>query len=246
VNETPSMQARGAKAFTLIELLVVIAIIAILASLLLPALSSARESARRAACVNNERQILLGLALYADSYGGYLPTQASVATDWSGLLTNIIRNTSIFRCPSDENGRRFGGSWRSYAVNSGKWTYAEPAVAGCGYKCPWPVTALGLPSITSGAGTSKLNDVPAQVFLFTENLGIDASTGPGASGAVVGVSELEGMDAVASTAHKNLGGNYGFGDGHVEFLTPSYINQWRADTDYTGQSIQNGDPWKWK
>ena len=37
------------------------------------------------------------------------------------------------------------------------------------------MTALGLPSITSGAGTAKLSDVPAQVFLFTENLGIDSS-----------------------------------------------------------------------
>ena len=58
--------------FALIELLIVIAIIAILAALLLPALQSAKDMARRAQCTNQLSQIMKARYLYASDYNGYI------------------------------------------------------------------------------------------------------------------------------------------------------------------------------
>ena len=96
------MKTRKGREFTLIELLVVIAIIGILASMLLPALSMARESARKIACTNNLKQIGLSLRLYSNVYNDQYPDDNGNPRGGLGKLAQqgFLENTKIFTCPS--------------------------------------------------------------------------------------------------------------------------------------------------
>lgn len=91
--------------FTLVELLVVIAIISVLASLLLPVLGRAREAARQAACMSNQRQVFLAHNFYSDDNDDAYLTER---VDDNGasrpyhltLIPHAGDNQNVFRCPS--------------------------------------------------------------------------------------------------------------------------------------------------
>ncbi|MES2464016.1 MAG: DUF1559 domain-containing protein [Armatimonadota bacterium] len=122
-------------AFTLIELLVVIAIIAILAAILFPVFAQAREKARQAACLSNEKQIALGIMMYTADYDETLPSSwmgngvatSAVGIDqsvgpaytWQYMILPYTKNDGIFTCPSN----RFTAPENLYSI-----FYGTPAV----------------------------------------------------------------------------------------------------------------------
>ncbi len=116
----------GRKGFTLIELLVVIAIIVILAAILFPVFARARENARRTNCLSNQKQIALGMMMYAQDYDERLvANEYTVTVHWPFLIEPYVKNFQVFRCPSVHTPVGFSTtSYRQY------WsTYALPGTA---------------------------------------------------------------------------------------------------------------------
>jgi len=92
------------RAFTLVELLVVIAIIGVLVALLLPAVQSARESARRTQCMNNMKQLVTAIMVYHDAYKYYPPGHTGWGTtpqtdyqhSWMTLLLPFVEEQALY------------------------------------------------------------------------------------------------------------------------------------------------------
>jgi len=202
-NCLQSGHSSAAGAFTLIELLVVIAIIAILASMLLPALSKAKESAKRITCVNDMRQLGLSELMFADdNEGRFTPRQAPY---WPDRLLSYYVNSNILHCPNDipENSR-------SYIINGWNDYFAEVLVTNFDQYMSYQI-ADGIPE-------SAIRE-PSETIVFGEKLStsrhmhMDYYQGSG--------NDIEQIDQTRHNAGAGTasgGSDFTFADGSVRLL----------------------------
>ncbi len=177
-----------------------IAIIAILAAILFPVFAKAREKARQTACLSNEKQIMLGVLMYAQDYDEMFPAvrfivSATQVDFYPALIMPYIKNTQLFQCPSR----------------------SDVGIAGWGpgsfYPCGYGVSCL-----TFGVSMAAVKR-PSEVISLGEIGGApygDGRINPCNSGG--GSTCGAEYGAISPDFRHNEGMNFGFTDGHVKWL----------------------------
>ena len=233
----------GPRGFTLIELLVVVAIIAILAAMLLPALARAREMGRRTACLNNLKELGLGMMLYIDDYDGVYPPHRYMGEDrgrrrelaWVHAVEAYTKSRQLPRCPNLKIEKQTDGGltweWRYDAHNIG---YGYNAFFLGHYSHP--------DGLTWGTYIRARNWWRSTWFKNSSGTIMIADSNPKPDGMWSSTLWWPYINAYNEGLNGNRhggGGNAVFCDGHADFLQVARVNPRRDGTD---EFIEFWDP----